>query len=47
MEPRIDDKFVPVPEPHLNNIPSVLAKLRIESSESSTELIKQAEHWGL
>src|ERR1019366_690502 len=45
-EPRIDDRFVPVPDPHLNSIPSVLASVKIESSESSTELIKQAEHCG-
>src|ERR1700733_1448815 len=45
-EPRIVDRFVPVPEPHLNSIPSVLAKVRMDSSESSTELMKQAEHCG-
>src|ERR1017187_6936011 len=45
-DPRIGDRLVPVPEPHLNSIPSVLARVRIESSESSTELIKQAEHCG-
>src|SRR5580698_455186 len=43
-DPRIELRFVPVPEPHLNNMPSVLARVRMESSESSTELIKQAEH---
>src|SRR5207248_9380542 len=46
-EPRIDERFVPVPDPHLKSIPSVLAKVRMESSESFTELIKQAEHCGL
>ncbi len=46
IEPRIDDRLVPVPEPHLNSMPSVLASVRIESSESSTELMKQAEHCG-
>src|SRR5580658_11230757 len=46
-EPRIVDKLVPVPEPHLNSIPSVLARVRIDSSESSTELMKHAEHCGL
>src|SRR5208337_5445128 len=40
------EKFVPVPEPHLNSIPSVFARLMIESMESSTELMKQAEHCG-
>ncbi len=40
------DKLVPVPEPHLNNMPSVLARPRIASIVSSTELIKQAEHCG-
>ncbi len=46
IDPRNDDRFVPVPEPHLNSIPSVLASVRIESSESSTALMKQAEHCG-
>src|SRR6202451_1405120 len=47
IEPRIDDRLVPVPEPHLNSIPSVLARVKMESRESSTELMKQAEHCGL
>jgi len=46
MEPRIEERLVPVPEPHLKSIPSVLARVRIASSESSTELMKQAEHCG-
>src|ERR1700677_3144606 len=46
-DPRIVDRLVPVPEPHLNSIPSVLASVRIDSNESSTELMKQAEHCGL
>src|SRR6516164_8532315 len=46
-EPRRGDKFVPVPDPHLKSMPSVFARVRIESSESLTELMKQAEHWGL
>src|SRR5437773_513845 len=41
------ERFVPVPEPHLKSMPSVLARVRIESSESCTELMKQAEHCGL
>src|SRR5881227_4237032 len=44
---RSGDRLVPVPLPHLNNMPSVLARVRMESSESFTELMKQAEHWGL
>src|SRR6202165_5737356 len=47
VEPRSGERFVPVPLPHLNSMPSVLARVRIESSESFTELMKQAEHWGL
>src|SRR5581483_6045898 len=43
---RIVDRLVPVPEPYLNSIPSVLASVRIDSIVSSTELMKQAEHWG-
>src|SRR6266849_2408280 len=45
--PRSDEKFVPVPEPHLNSIPSVLARFMIDSMSSCTELMKQAEHCGL
>src|SRR4051812_24728889 len=45
-ELRSGDRFVPVPDPYLNSIPSVLAKVRIESMRSSTLLIKQAEHCG-
>src|SRR6478752_6587102 len=47
IEPRIELRFDPAPEPHLNSMPSVFARVRIESSESSTELMKQAEHCGL
>src|ERR1700720_2100081 len=43
---RNGERLVPVPEPHLNSMPSVLAKSRIDSSESFTELMKQAEHCG-
>src|SRR5206468_7644218 len=43
---RIGDRFVPVPEPNLKSIPSVLASERIESIVSWTELMKHAEHWG-
>jgi hypothetical protein len=46
-EPRIEERLVPVPDPHLKSMPSVLARVRMESRESSTALMKQAEHWGL
>src|SRR5919201_126734 len=46
LEERIGDRLVPVPDPHLNSIPSVLARVRIDSIVSSTELMKQAEHCG-
>ena len=46
LDDRIGDRFVPVPEPNLNSIPSVLASLKIDSIVSSTELMKHAEHWG-
>ena len=46
IDPRIDDRLEPVPEPHLKSMPSVLASVRIDSSESSTALMKQAEHCG-
>src|SRR5215510_12986992 len=47
VEERSGDRLVPVPDPHLNSMPSVLASVRMESSESFTELMKQAEHCGL
>src|SRR5262245_37260596 len=43
---RIADRFEPVPDPHLNSMPSVLASVRIESIVSLTELMKHAEHCG-
>src|SRR3954468_24231724 len=45
-EERIGDRFVPVPDPNLNSMPSVLASVRIESIVFWTELMKQAEHCG-
>src|ERR1700676_4702574 len=45
--PRNVEKFVPVPEPHLKSMPSVRVSPMIDSMLSLTELIKQAEHWGL
>src|ERR687892_2854323 len=44
---RIADRLLPVPEPNLKSIPSVLARRRIESIVSSTELMKHAEHCGV
>src|ERR1700744_1563232 len=46
MEPRMAERFEPAPEPHLKSIPSVLARGRMLSRESETELMKQAEHCG-
>ena len=31
IEPRIGDRLVPVPDPHLKSMPSVLASVRIDS----------------
>src|SRR5713101_4257948 len=45
-EERSVERFEPVPEPHLNSMPSVLASVRIESIVSCTELMKHAEHCG-
>src|SRR5262245_63393472 len=45
-ELRSDDRFEPVPDPYLKSMPSVFARPRIEPIESSTELMKQAEHCG-
>src|SRR6185369_15122105 len=43
---RIADRFEPVPDPNLNSMPSVLARPRIDSIVSCTELMKHAEHCG-
>src|SRR5262245_56450466 len=43
---RIGEKFVPVPDPYLKSMPSVLANSKIEGIVSSTELIKHADAWG-
>src|SRR6185503_8808675 len=43
---RMEERFEPVPEPNLKSIPSVLARPRIDSMVSFTELMKQAEAWG-
>ena len=51
LRPSVDERsverLVPVPDPHLKSMPSVLARVRMESSESFTELMKQAEHCGV
>src|SRR5215469_12303747 len=46
LEERIGERLLPVPEPHLKSMPSVLARSRIEVIVSSTELMKHAEHCG-
>ena len=46
LEERMLDRFEPVPEPYLKSIPSVLARPRMESIVSWTELMKHAEHCG-
>src|SRR6266851_586708 len=45
--PRNVEKFVPVPEPHLNSMPSVRVNPTTDSLLSCTELMKHAEHCGL
>src|SRR5580704_18583064 len=47
IDPRRLERLVPVTERHLKSMPSVLASVRIESSESSTALMKHAEHCGV
>ena len=46
-DPRRADRLLPVPEPCLKSMPSVFARSRMDSIESSTEMMKQALHWGL
>ena len=43
LEDRIRERFKPAPEPPLKMNPSSLYQLRIESIESSTDKMKQAE----
>src|SRR5580704_11925998 len=45
--PRSEEKFVPVPEPHLKSIPSVLARFMIESMLDWTEFVKEGGKWRL
>src|SRR5262245_6795496 len=45
-EDRMLERFEPVPEPNLNSMPSVLARPRIDSMVSLTELMKQADACG-
>ena len=40
------DKLVPEPEPNLKIQPSFLYQSSIDCMSSSTESMKQAEHWG-
>src|SRR4029078_6047742 len=47
VEERNGERFVPVPLPHLKSMPSVFANVRMASSESLTELMKQSEHCGV
>ena len=45
-ELRIVDRSVPVPEPNLNSIASLVARRMMSSMLSSTDWIKQADAWG-
>src|SRR3954451_12430132 len=46
LEDRIADRLMPDPEPPRKIIPSLVFQSRIDSIESSTERMKQAEHCG-
>src|SRR6185295_4099262 len=45
-EERIGDRLLPVHDPHLKSMPSVLASSSMHPIVSSTELMKHAEHCG-
>ena len=45
-ELRIVERSVPVPEPNLNNIASLVARRMMSSMLSSTDWMKQADAWG-
>jgi hypothetical protein len=46
-EPRRQERLLPVPEPYLKSMPSVLASVRIADIESPHALMKHAEPCGL
>src|SRR5262245_24523471 len=46
LEERMGERLLPVPEPHLKSMPSVLARSRMDPMVSSTALMKHAEHCG-
>src|SRR5258708_32002836 len=46
LEERMLERLDPVPLPYLKSMPSVLARPRMESMVSLTELMKHAEHCG-
>src|ERR1700759_3519853 len=46
VEPRIFERLIPEPEPPRKMLPSLVFQARIESISSSTDRMKQAEHWG-
>ena len=43
---RMVERLMPEPEPPLKIMPSVRHQSRIDSMSSSTERMKQAQHWG-
>src|SRR3990172_6870820 len=45
-EERMVERLIPEPEPPLKIMPSVRHQSRMDSMSSSTERMKQAEHWG-
>src|ERR1700728_3212862 len=47
IDPRMLERLVPVPDPHLKSMPSVFARVRMESYESYDQLIKHAANCGL
>src|SRR4051794_33218875 len=46
IDPRMFERLIPDPEPPRKIIPSLVFQSRIDSIESSTERMKQAEHCG-
>jgi len=46
LDERMVDRLMPDPDPPLKIMPSSTYQLRIDGMVSSTERMKQAEHWG-
>src|SRR6266508_5133335 len=47
LDDRSGERLIPDPDPRVKMVPSSTYQFRMEDMVSSTERMKQAEHWGL